>query len=188
MIYRNSYFGRAVGQWGLIAAAIAALVAPAAAADLPVKAPPPPALTWDGVYLGGAVGWEKTDTNWSTTCFTTDGSCTDGFFVDGSSPHNFTTSGVRYGGYFGVNWQVLPAWVVGVEADAAWMSQSSRVVGLVGCANFCGAFGGPGVTSAGDSTSVGTNWDASMRRMRSFMEPPVWLSRRAPPPCRAMVR
>jgi outer membrane immunogenic protein len=172
MINRNSDFGRAVGRWGLIAAAIAALIAPAAAADLPVKAPPPAAPTWDGVYLGGSIGWEKTDTNWSTTCFTGNGSCTDGFFVDGSSPYNFSTTGARYGGYFGVNWQVLPAWVVGVEADAAWMNQSSRVTGLIGCVTFCGFLPG---SPAGDSTSVGTNWDGSIRARAGYLVTPAVL-------------
>ena len=192
MINRNSDFGRAVGRWGLIAAAIAALVAPAAAADLPVKAPPPAAPTWDGVYLGGSIGWEKTDTNWSTTCFTTDGSCTDGFFVDGSSPYNFSTSGARYGGYFGVNWQVLPAWVVGVEADAAWMNQSSRVIGLIGCVTFCGFLpGSRGRATALPSARIGTaafgpGQAISSRPLCLFMGLPVWLSKRAPRPCPAM--
>ncbi len=172
MIHRNSYFGRAVGRWGLIAAAIAVFVAPAAAADLPVKAPPPAAPTWDGVYLGASIGWEKTDTNWSTTCFTGNGTCSDGFFVDGSSPYNFSTSGARYGGYFGVNWQVLPAWVVGVEADAAWMNQSSRVTGLIGCVTFCGFLPG---SPAGDSTSVGTNWDGSIRARAGYLVTPAVL-------------
>jgi outer membrane immunogenic protein len=170
MIYQNSRFGRAVSRWGLIAASIAALVAPAAAADLPVKAPPP-ALTWDGVYLGGSIGWEKTNTNWNTTCFTETGQCPDTqfgpFFSDSSNPYNFSTSSARYGGYFGVNWQVLPAWVVGVEADAAWMKQSAQVVGLVGCTTFCGAF--IGGTPGGDSTAVGTNWDASMRARAGYL-------------------
>jgi outer membrane immunogenic protein len=177
MIYQNSRFGRAVGRWGLIAASIAALVAPAAAADLPVKAPTPAAPTWDGVYLGAAIGWEKTDTNWNTTCLTTSGQCPDSpanggpFFTDGSSPFNFSTSGARYGGYFGVNWQVLPAWVVGVEADAAWMNQSSRVAGLIGCTTFCVPAFGPG-SPVGDSTSVGTNWDASMRARAGYLVTP----------------
>lgn len=157
---------------GLIAAAIAAFIAPAAAADLPVKAPPPAVATWDGVYLGASIGWEKTDTNWSTTCFTGDGSCTDGFFVDGSSPYNFSTSGARYGGYFGVNWQVLPAWVVGVEADAAWINQSSRVTGLIGCVTFCGFLPG---SPAGDSTSVSTSWDGSIRARAGYLVTPAAL-------------
>jgi outer membrane immunogenic protein len=180
MIYRNSDLKRTVGRWGLIAASVAALIAPAAAADLPVKAPPP-APTWDGVYLGGAIGWEQSEINWNTTCLTKAGglglgSCPDTVFgpfpPDGSSPHNFSMSGARYGGYFGVNWQVLPAWVVGVEADAAWMNQSSRVTGLVGCTTFCNAFLPAVSTAAGDSTAVGTNWDASMRARAGYLATP----------------
>jgi outer membrane immunogenic protein len=171
MIYRNSDFRRVLRRWGLVAGAVAALIAPAAAADLPVKAPPP-APTWDGAYFGASIGWEQTNTNWSTTCFTANGSCSDGFFVDGSSPFNFSNSSARYGGYFGVNWQVLPAWVVGVETDAAWMRQSSKVAGLVGCATFCGAFGGFPLTAAGDSTSVETNWDGSVRARAGYLAMP----------------
>jgi outer membrane immunogenic protein len=174
MLYRNFNFRRAIGRWGLIAASVAAFVAPAAAADMPVKAPPP-APTWDGVYIGASIGWEKTDTNWTTTCFTATGTCPDSpFFVDGSSPYNFSTSGARYGGYFGVNWQVLPAWVVGVEADAAWMNQSSRVVGLVGCTISC-VPGLVGATAANDSTSVATNWDASIRARAGYLATPALL-------------
>ena len=168
MIHRNSNFTSAVGRLGLIAAAIAALIAPAAAADLPVKAPPPAVPTWDGVYLGASIGWEKTDTNWNTTCFTADGSCSDGFFVDGSSPFNFSTSGARYGGYFGVNWQVLPAWVVGSRGRCRLdKSVLQKVIGLVGCTVSCV----PGFTAspAGDSTSVGTNWDASIRARAGYL-------------------
>jgi outer membrane immunogenic protein len=169
MIYRNSNFIRAVGRWGLIAASVAALVASAAAADLPVKAPPP-APTWDGFYLGGSIGWERTDTNWTTTCFTSTGFCGPGnpFFVDGSSPQNFSGSSARYGAYFGLNWQVAPTWVVGVEADAAFFDQSSRVTGLVGCATFCGFR--PGVTS--DSTTFETTWDSSIRARAGFLVTP----------------
>jgi outer membrane immunogenic protein len=151
---------------------VSAFVAPAAAADLPIKAPPP-VSTWDGVYLGGSLGWERSDTNWNTTCFTSTGECPDPFGPfppDGSSSHNFSMSGARYGGYFGVNWQVATSWVVGVEADAAWMNQSSRVTGIVGCTTFCGAF--VGGTPVNDSTSVGTSWDGSMRARAGFLATP----------------
>src|SRR6516164_6761509 len=42
-----------------IAASLAALVAsPVQAADMIVKAPtPPPAYSWEGLYVGGNVGW-----------------------------------------------------------------------------------------------------------------------------------
>src|SRR5579862_716413 len=39
-------------------AALAALIGnPALAADMPVKAPPTPAFGWEGLYIGGNVGW-----------------------------------------------------------------------------------------------------------------------------------
>jgi outer membrane immunogenic protein len=186
MIYRNSNFGRVVGRLGLIGASVASLVVPASAADMPVKAPPP-TVTWDGVYLGGSIGWEQTDTNWTTTCFTASGICPDTegvvnsipgpFPVDASSPHNFSTSGARYGGFFGVNWQILPAWVVGVEADAAWMNQSSRIIGLVGCTISCETLGGTPITGnpAGDSTRVGTDWDGSFRARAGYLFTPAVL-------------
>jgi outer membrane immunogenic protein len=174
MIYRNSDFRRALRRLGLVAGAVAALIAPAAAADLPVKAPPP-APTWDGAYFGASIGWEQNNTNWSTNCFTANGTCTDGFFVDGSSPRNFSNASARYGGYFGVNWQVLPAWVVGVETDAAWYNQSSRVTGIVGCVTFCGPFAGPGVTAVNDSTSVLTRWDGSVRARAGYLFTPSTL-------------
>ena len=175
---------------GAITGAVAALIIPAAAADLPVKAPPPPVATWDGVYLGGSIGWEKSDTNWTTTCFTATGLCPDTqvwtFPPVGSSPHNFSMSGARYGGFFGVNWQVLPAWVVGVEADAAW-STNRLSFGLIGCTTFCMTF--IGGNPAGDTTSVGTTWDGSMRARAgylatskcSFMGRPVLRLKRVPP-------
>jgi outer membrane immunogenic protein len=37
--------------------AFGALIAPAMAADLPVKAPPPPLFSSTGFYIGGNVGW-----------------------------------------------------------------------------------------------------------------------------------
>jgi outer membrane immunogenic protein len=170
MHYQNSNLLRTLSRWALIMSSVAALIAPAAAADLPVKAPPP-APTWDGVYLGGSIGWEKSEIDWNTTCFSNLGYCGSGSFGgDGSNPHNFSMSGARYGGYFGVNWQVLPAWIVGVEVDAAWMDQSSRVTGLVGCTTFCGV---PGAhTAAGDSTSVATSWDSSIRARAGYLVTP----------------
>lgn len=149
-----------------------ALIGPATAADLPVKAPPPaPVSTWDGWYLGVSVGWEQTNPTWTTTCFTNTGACPAGFPVDATSPHSFRTSGGRVGGYFGVNWQVAPTWVVGVEADFGFYDRSSTVIGIVGCTINCGAF--IGATPAFDSTSVRTTWDASIRARLGFLVTPT---------------
>jgi opacity protein-like surface antigen len=49
----------------VVGLAFGALSAPAVAADLPVKAAPPPVVvsTWTGCYIGGSVGgaWAKSD-------------------------------------------------------------------------------------------------------------------------------
>ena len=48
-----------LGTLGLVA-----MVAPAVAADLPAKAPPPmipPMFNWSGFYIGGNGGWGRTD-------------------------------------------------------------------------------------------------------------------------------
>jgi outer membrane immunogenic protein len=83
--------------------------APAAAADMPVKAPPAPAPvsvpTWTGTYIGinGGFGWATTNH-------------TDVFGVTtGSFNQSGGMAGVTYGG----NWQSGP-YVLGFEGDFDW--------------------------------------------------------------------
>jgi len=156
----------------------------------PVKAAPAAASTWDGLYVGGSLGWEQTSSTWNTTClpaiftfanFTAAGPVVCGgpgnpVFVDGSSPHTFDTSGARIGAHFGVNWQVAPTWLVGVEADVGLNDQTSTVTGIVGCTTFCGRFLplSP-VTPAFDSTSVRTSWDGSLRARAGYLVTPAFL-------------
>ncbi len=98
----------------------AAPLSSANAADMPVKAPPPPvvatAYSWTGFYVGGFAGaaWAgRTETTnpceLGTTCPTV------GNF-DGDPPvnYNFNTS-FTGGGVVGYNWQVNPYMVVGLE-------------------------------------------------------------------------
>jgi outer membrane immunogenic protein len=149
-----------------------ALVGSAAAADLPVKAPPLPVSTWDGWYLGGSVGWEQTNSTWTTTCF---GTCPSTVPIDVTSPHSFKTSGGRVGGYFGVNWQIAPTWVVGAEADFGFFDKTSSVTGIVGCTIInCGGLLPP-VSAANDSTSFRSTWDASIRARLGFLVTPAVL-------------
>jgi len=153
---------------------VGALIGPAAAADLPVKAAPPvPIATWDGWYLGGSLGWEQTDSKWTTTCLTDTGACPN-FPVDTTSPHSFKTSGGRVGGYFGVNWQFGTNWVAGAEADFGFYDRSSTVTGIVGCTIGC-VPGLVGVTPAFDSTSFRSTWDASIRARVGFLVAPAVL-------------
>ena len=156
-------------------AADLAVLVPVNAATLPVKAMPAAVSTWDGFYVGGSVGWERTTSKWNTTCFPYNGSCGAGdpFFADASNPHTFDTSGTRIGTYFGVNWQVAPTWVVGVEADVGVSDKTSQVTGIVGCAIFCNRF--LGGTPAFDSTSIRTSWDGSLRARAGYLVSPAFL-------------
>src|SRR5208282_5087192 len=86
-----------------------------APSDLPIFkrpiAPPPPAWFWTGFYGGVHVGAVAGTTNF-----------TDPF---GSSifGDNVTTPGFLAGGQIGYNWQVPNSpWVLGVEADASWLT------------------------------------------------------------------
>jgi outer membrane immunogenic protein len=108
-----------MNRLALAAVSLSALVAaPAFAADMPLKAPPPavaPAPLWTGFYLGANVGY-----SWGNSSTTYTGTGTG--FVP------FTTSramdGVLGGGQIGYNWQFNTNWVLGVEADIQGTGQS----------------------------------------------------------------
>ncbi len=106
-----------------IGAALAALVAtPVIAADMPVKAPPAPAHSWEGLYVGGNVGWlgiagvSLAGTPADSNTLALLGPCS----AAGACPTSFgsaAANSVTGGGQFGFNWQIRN-WVVGLEADA----------------------------------------------------------------------
>ena len=89
-------------------ATAALLGGPAFAADLPVKAPPPPALAWSwaGFYLGahGGYGWGRNDFSEVVALFPT-------IAVGSIDPNGWVA-----GGQAGYNWQ-NGRWVAGVELD-----------------------------------------------------------------------
>jgi outer membrane immunogenic protein len=123
--------------------AFAALVAPAAAADMPVKAlPPAPIDIWTGGYVGANVGYD-----WGSDAITSTGSpgyCTNAGAgcatapINGISPiqaqaatFNATVNhnGFIYGGQAGHNWLVHNIFwtndgVLGVEVDFQGKSDS----------------------------------------------------------------
>ena len=109
-----------LGTVGLIALGMAA---PATAADMAVKAPPPAPLpviyNWTGLYIGGNGGWGQ-----SNSCL----NFVDAFgrdFRDGC----VSRSGGVVGGQIGYRWQANQ-WVFGVEAQGDWADLSrSRVLG-----------------------------------------------------------
>jgi outer membrane immunogenic protein len=103
-----------LGTLGLVA-----MVAPALAADLPVKAPPPPVIpifNWSGFYIGGNGGWGRSDDCWDALILI---DCRD-------------RSGGVLGGQIGYRWQ-LPDnhFVFGLEAQGDWANLRSSHISLL---------------------------------------------------------
>ncbi len=113
------------------ALASVALVAPANAADLPVKAPPmvmPALYNWSGIYIGVEGG---TVLGQRTKWFETDIDESDAFDV-GHPLH-----GGFVGGEAGFNWQAPGnRWVFGIEGDGNW----SEFEEALNCAGVAGDF------------------------------------------------
>jgi outer membrane immunogenic protein len=105
-----------------IGAALAALIGtPALAADMAVKAPAPPVYSWEGLYIGGNVGWlgiegvSLAGAPADSATLALLGPCSPA----GACPTSFgsaNANSVTGGGQFGFNWQIQ-SWVVGLEAD-----------------------------------------------------------------------
>jgi outer membrane immunogenic protein len=98
-------------------ASAAMLLSPLAAhsADLPVKAPPPPApvFTWTGIYVGANIGGAWSDTHW-----------TDAFFPTNFNSYQNTSAVFIGGGQIGGNYQI-GNFVVGGEWDIDWASNGN---------------------------------------------------------------
>jgi len=104
---------------------LALIGTPAFAADMLVKAPPPPApvYSWTGWYIGGNIGYSwgdaRTDIAGSATTVTLP-FFFGGFpgntvaFADSNTTH---LNGIIGGGQIGYNRQLSPRWVLGFEAD-----------------------------------------------------------------------
>src|SRR6478609_3273115 len=93
--------------------ALLALAAPASAADLYTKAPPPPIAAvydWSGFYVGANGGWGSSHKCWD---FVTPA----GAFVTAEGCHD-ATGGVA-GGQIGYRWQT-GTWVFGLEGQGNW--------------------------------------------------------------------
>jgi hypothetical protein len=122
------------------AATIAVLASgPTDAADFPVKVPAPTAYDWTGFYVGGQIGGATGTANFADPFGASifgDKVITPGFFA---------------GGQIGYNWQVPDSrWVLGVQADANWLTADGT--------NTCFAFSGSFVSATchADPKSFGT--------------------------------
>ena len=91
-------------------AAMAALCAtPVLAADMPLKAPPPPPApiyTWTGFYIGGFGGWGWSDQNWT--------------FPDGDPLGSGNRNGPLGGFQAGYDYQLSPTGLIGIQADVSF--------------------------------------------------------------------
>jgi outer membrane immunogenic protein len=103
-----------------VGCALAMSVFPAMAADMPLKALPPPApvFTWTGCYLGGSLGGMWRSTNNVSIGIADGGSGVADAVADRSLPTAFDTGNVGWsaGGQVGCNYQAAN-WVLGIETD-----------------------------------------------------------------------
>jgi outer membrane immunogenic protein len=119
-----------------IAALAALITAPAFAADMPLKAPPPPpapACTWCGWYVGLNAGWVGSASNTITNTGTDTGIGGLGAVLAlGIIPATINNSpnGFIGGGQIGYNWQ-QGAVVYGLEADLDGVSAKHTVTNVV---------------------------------------------------------
>jgi outer membrane immunogenic protein len=121
-----------------IAAIVALIGTPALAADMAVKAPPPPApvaapYSWAGFYIGvnGGYGWSRSGVDpvgTNTFCNPAFSGCTPGDVADfapiaqiAAIPQGLPihTPGGIFGGQIGYNFQVGKL-IAGVETDLSW--------------------------------------------------------------------
>ena len=105
-------------------AAIIVAAAPASAADMAVKAPPPAPLpviyNWSGFYIGGNGGWGQSRNCWDFL------DAAGVAFASGCRER----SGGLIGGQIGYRWQASQ-WVFGLEAQGDWADLSNQRVSLI---------------------------------------------------------
>ncbi len=158
----------------LVGLAAVAVAAPAFAADLFVKAPPP-VYSWTGWYAGANVGysWGKAKSDYYDPNF---GAYTGGTPIPSSNnPLSQKLDGLIGGGQVGYNWQVNPTWVLGLEADI----QGS---GERGSAGFSDPYGfgvdcdvGSVCTNVGGTMKAQIDWFGTVRGRIGYLVNPTTL-------------
>ena len=120
----------------VVAVSTVALTQIASAADLPRKAPAyiplsPPILSWTGWYAGLNAGgmWSNQDVDTvSTSTLAAPGlnpASGPAAAAAGSTSIPANSSGFIGGGQIGYNWQFMPQWVAGLEADIQGISRGN---------------------------------------------------------------
>jgi outer membrane immunogenic protein len=124
-----------------VALAVASLGGPALAADMPLKAPPPPVpvFTWTGCYVGLSIGTNYGRARHTETAgsFLTPGSRTPTVFVGQDITDPFNLSGLMGGAQGGCDYQFAGGWVIGVAVDwSKTNKEGQRDEGLIGFENW----------------------------------------------------
>jgi high affinity Mn2+ porin len=103
-----------------------ALAGSAAAADMPVKAPPSPAATaydWTGLYVGGHIGYAAGSSHWSAMPAGAAGPPQSGSLDLFKAFNGFDGMGSYFEGFqAGYNYMLPSRWLFGVEADVSFPS------------------------------------------------------------------
>ena len=155
---------------GVLAAVALGALAPAKAADLPVKAPPCRwfrRITWTGFYVGinGGYSWGPWDN--------------DGF----ASTTNAKVNGWLGGVQAGYNWQFDQRWVFGFEADVQYTNEKDNEdPGVVTTTDTAGGpvpFADPATFHTIATTTFANNWDfpwfATFRARLGYLIDPSFL-------------
>jgi outer membrane immunogenic protein len=116
------YSGAVMKKLAYVIVAAGLIGTPALAADMAIKAPPPPpapVYSWTGFYIGANVGggWGHQNISYSPNDPASVAFINNGNAVLGDS---FKSSGVVGGLQLGYNYQFNRSWLVGLETDFDW--------------------------------------------------------------------
>jgi outer membrane immunogenic protein len=133
------------------------------------KAPPPVvAPSWTGFYVGAGVGLRASRADATTTSEAVNGSLVD--LTGNATTLPMDGTAFRASPYIGFNWQFAPQWVAGIEGDAGFARQTTRLAGFA----FSPAFGSS--IDSVDGLAVKTTWDASLRGRFGFLLTPATMA------------
>jgi outer membrane immunogenic protein len=149
---------RGLAWFGL---AVLTATAPATAADLPTKAPrPPAAFSWTGFYVGVNAG-----SAWGRTSNSVESGDPNSLVLATDPTRDllgsFRQHGVIVGGQAGYNWQLGGSWIAGFETDI----QAGRIKGS-------GLYAVPGESFAREHS---LDWFGTIRGRLGFLATPNWL-------------
>jgi outer membrane immunogenic protein len=126
------------------------------------------AYDWAGFYIGGGVGWRKTESAWTTTQLEI---LPAGIFAPNPSTASagLSSDGIRGALHAGYNWRVTSL-IWGIEADVGYASNKRTLAG------FPGTNPAPAVLAAStDRLTAETTWDGSVRLRGGLLVSPSLL-------------